>query len=136
VRLSSLYEQYRDRVQFLVIYIREAHPKDGWWFGEGLLARTLTRRFSPKVSLDIVDPKTLEDRQVVAAMCEDALQYGIQTYVDRIDDPVSKAYAAKPTRLYLIASDGRVAYAGGLGPYGFSPEELKRAIDDLGRGGF
>jgi hypothetical protein len=36
-----------------------------------------------------------------------------------------------PTRLYLVGTDGRVAYAGGLGPFGFKPKELEAAIDDL-----
>ena len=30
--LSDIYKKFSDRVQFLVIYIREAHPTDGWWF--------------------------------------------------------------------------------------------------------
>jgi hypothetical protein len=34
-----------------------------------------------------------------------------------------------PTRLYLVGKDGLVAYAGGLGPFGFKPAELKEAID-------
>jgi hypothetical protein len=29
VRLREVYETYRDRVEFLMIYIREAHPTDG-----------------------------------------------------------------------------------------------------------
>jgi hypothetical protein len=49
--------------------------------------------------------------------------------VDDIDDAVNKAYAAWPTRLYLVGLDGRVVYAGGLGPQGLRPEELKNAID-------
>jgi hypothetical protein len=46
-----------------------------------------------------------------------------------MDDIVSKSYAAHPTRLYLVALDGRVSYAGGLGPFGFKPAEFKGAID-------
>ena len=65
----------------------------------------------------------------MAGECETALQYGIRTYVDEMDDRVNKAYAAWPTRLYLIGLDGRVVYAGGLGPYGFRPAELKTAIE-------
>jgi len=38
-------------------------------------------------------------------------------------------YAAWPERLYLVGTDGRVAYAGGPGPSGFSPAELQEAID-------
>jgi hypothetical protein len=30
VSLRDLYEQYSERVQFLVVYIHEAHPIDGW----------------------------------------------------------------------------------------------------------
>ena len=62
-------------------------------------------------------------------MCEVALQYGIKTYVDEMDNAVSEAYASMPDRLYLIGTDGRVVYAGGRGPVGFKPGELKDAID-------
>ena len=75
------------------------------------------------------DPKTIEERRVVAGECETALQYGVRTYVDEMDDSVNKAYAAWPTRLYLIGLDVRVVYAGGLGPYDFRPQKLKAAID-------
>ena len=46
-----------------------------------------------------------------------------------MDDAVNKAYAAMPTRLYLVGVDGRVVYAGGLGPFGFKPDELEAAIE-------
>ena len=32
------------------------------------------------------DPKTIEERRAVAGECETALQYGIRTYVDEMDD--------------------------------------------------
>ena len=79
---------------------------------------------------DIYDPKTIEERRTVASRCEVALQYGIKTYVDDMDDTVNKAYAARPTRLYLIGLDGRVVYAGGLGPFGFKPAELRVTIEE------
>ena len=113
--LRDLYAQYSDRVQFLLIYIREAHPVDGWYIG----------------THDIRDPTTIEGRRQVAGQCEVALQYGIHTYVDEMDDAVMTAYAAHPDRLYLIGRDGRVAYAGGRGPFGFKPAELKEATDAL-----
>ena len=87
------------------------------------------RRFAPKVAMDVHDPQTIEERRSVAGRCEEALQYGIRTYVDEIDDRVNTAYAAHPTRLYLVGEDGRVAYAGGLGPWGFKPAELGEAIE-------
>ncbi|MBI4296563.1 MAG: hypothetical protein HY667_05555 [Chloroflexi bacterium] len=114
--LHDLHLKYRDRVQFLVVYIREAHPLDGW-------------RLPGTTAPEIYDPKTIEERRAVAGRCEIALQYDISTYVDTMNDAVSKAYAAHPTRLYLVGRDGRVVYAGGLGPAGFKPAELGAALD-------
>ena len=95
--------------------IREAHPMDGW---------SLRKH-------DIYDPQTIEERRELAGMCEEAMQYGIKTYVDEMDDAVMAAYAAWPDRLYLIRVDGRVAYAGRRGPFGFRPGKLKKAIKAL-----
>ena len=83
-----------------------------------------------KAATDIYDPKTNEERRAVAGRCEAELQYGMPTYVDEIDDAVSTAYAAKPTRLYLVGLDGHVVYAGGMGPFGFKPAELQAAIEE------
>lgn len=127
--LRDLYEKYHDRVQFLVVYIREAHPVDGWWLGGGIPGLML-RLSGSKAAMDVYDPKTIEERRAVAGQCEDALRYGIRTYVDEMDDAVAGAYAAMPTRLYLIGLDGRVVYAGGMGPFGFKPAELGAAIEE------
>ena len=127
--LRDLYTKYPDRVQFLMIYIREAHPMDGWWLGGGI-SGLLFRSKRYNAATNINDPKTIEERRVVAGRCVETLRYGIITYVDEMDDTVSKTYAAMPTRLYLVGLDGRVVYAGGLGPFGFKPAELGAAIEE------
>lgn len=129
MRLQELFSEYHDQIQFLNIYIREAHPIDGWWMGRRL-TRGLTKRIFPRASMKHYDPQTIEERRAVAGECESALQYGIRTYVDEMDDRVNEAYAAWPTRLYLIGLDGKVVYAGGAGPWGMKPNELKKAIDN------
>ena len=83
-----------------------------------------------KASMEHEDPKTMEERRATAGECEAALQYGIKTYVDEMDDHVNHAYAGWPTRLYLVGMDGKIVYAGGQGPYGFKPAKLKTAIED------
>ena len=111
--LRNLYRDYNDRVQFILVYTREAHPTDGWYMGDH----------------DIRNHQSMEERREVAGMCEVALQYGIKTYVDEMDDAVAESYASLPDRLYLVGLDGRVAYAGGRGPFGFKPAQLKKAMD-------
>ena len=125
--LQQIYQEFQHKVKFVKIYIREAHPVDGWWFGRGF-SKYIMRLFSAKVSMDLYDPVTIQERRDAAGECEASLQYGVKTYVDEIDDQVSKAYAAWPTRLYLIDKEGLVAYAGEPGPFGFKPRELKTAI--------
>ena len=95
------------------------------------LTRKIIEKYAPKASMDLYDPKTIEERRTAAGQCETSLQYGIRTYIDEMDDAVNKAYAGWPTRLYLVGINGRIAYAGGMGPWGFKPAELKIAIDDL-----
>ena len=48
--------------------------------------------------------------------------------IDGIDNRVSEAYSGFPDRLYLIDTDGKVAYKGGRGPFGFVPQELEQAL--------
>ena len=92
--------------------------------------KSLMSVYSSKVSLDLYDPKTIEDRRTAAGDCAESLKYGVKTYVDEMHDPVNKAYAAWPTRLYLINKEGIVIYAGGLGPFGFKPSEFKQAVEE------
>ncbi|MCP4601220.1 MAG: hypothetical protein GY847_11965 [Proteobacteria bacterium] len=127
MRLRDIFIEFGDRVQFIGIYIREAHPVDGWSFDKPPM-RWLIKAYAPWASTDILDPKTLEERRAAAGRCELTLHYKYPTVVDEIDDRVSEAYAAKPTRLYLVGTDGRVAYAGGLGPIGFKPVAFRSAI--------
>ena len=101
-----------------MVYIREAHPVDGWYLGEGK-------------GPDFNDPKTIEARRTAAWECEAAMAYGIRTYVDDMDDAVMTAYVAWPERLYLIDRMGQGAYVGGRGPWGFLPAGLKDAIEAI-----
>ena len=127
VSIQKIYEQYHEEIQFLRIYIREAHPIDGWWMGRPLTKKVVSA-LVPKVSMAHYDPPSIEERRAVAGECESALQYGVRTYVDEMDDYVNNTYAAWPTRLYLIGLDGKVVYPGGIGPWGMKPKELKVAI--------
>jgi hypothetical protein len=99
------------------VYIREAHPLDG--------ASPMGGGGMPIVE----DPVTLAERNEVAAVCMTKLALEpMPALVDGIDDKVGSAYAAHPDRLYLVGRDGRIAYRGGPGPFGFAPDELEEAI--------
>ncbi len=83
----------------------------------------------------VEDPVSLAERNEVAKVCMTKLALEpMPALVDNIDDAVNEAYQAWPDRMYLIGRDGRVAYHGGRGPWGFLPDELEAAIKrELGR---
>jgi len=104
-------------VHFLVVYIREAHPEDGWVIAE-----------NRRSQLSVHDPTTDEERRTVASTCAVNLRMQMRMVVDGVDNAVASAYGGWPDRLYLVGLDGRVAFQGGEGPFGFKPQELERAI--------
>ena len=55
------------------------------------------------------------------------------TVVDGIDNAVASAYGGWPDRLYLVGRDGRIAFQGGEGLFGFKPGELERALQGVAR---
>jgi hypothetical protein len=110
--------KYAGRIDFLVVYIREAHPEDGW---------VVTMNRSENIQFD--DPTSTEERTDVAASCALHLKIGMPVVVDEIDDAVASAYGALPDRLYLIGLGGRIAFQGAPGPFGFQPSDLETAIE-------
>ncbi len=112
-----MYEKYGEEVEFFVVYVREAHPTDGWQVGVNSRDKVL-----------FAQPKTLDERIDVAhSMCEQ-LKMSIPTLIDNMEDTTEKNYQAHPDRLYLVGKDGKSAFQGAPGPVGFRPEVLEEAL--------
>jgi len=110
-------QKYAGRVDFLVVYIREAHPEEGW-----------VVQMNRDQDIQIQDPASDAARHEVAATCALRLKIRMPVVVDKVDDEIARAYGALPDRLYLVAKGGRVAFRGEPGPFGFQPEALEKAI--------
>jgi type I thyroxine 5'-deiodinase len=65
------------------------------------------------------------DRSANAKVCLAALKLSIPTVIDREDNKVNTAYSGWPDRLYVVGTDGKIAYAGSPGPSGFKPAEVE-----------
>ena len=79
--------------------------------------------------MKIAQPRTAEARRKIAEGCAKELKLDLPVLVDDMQDTVAKAYAAWPDRLYVLAADGTVAYAGGRGPWGFKVDEMVAALE-------
>ena len=115
--LNKLYEQYKDRVQFLVVYITEAHPSDVWQMESNVRDQVV-----------FASPKTEEERAFVAGACVRTLGIKMPAVLDEFGNSTERAYTGWPDRMYLIDSQGRIAYKSKPGPFGFKPAELEAAL--------
>jgi hypothetical protein len=77
------------------------------------------------------DPRTLAERKDVARAFAQQLKDKLPVLVDPIDDPFDQAFAARPDRIYVLDSDGKVAYKGGPGPRGFKVDEVPPVLKKL-----
>ena len=110
---------------FLFVYIREAHPDDEWQLDS-----------NREADIVLAQPATLDRRREVATMCTTALKLTMPCLADDMDNSVDAAYAAWPERFFVVDVDGRIAYAGGQGPWGFKPKHVRRWLrKNVGRPG-
>ena len=115
-------EKYKDVAQFLIVYIKEAHPADGW-----------AMRVNPRLKY-IKDPTTIFERFQVANTCVTDLKVSIPCLIDDMENTAARAYKGWPDRLYIVGKDGKIAYQGGPGPAGFEPSDMEVALKaELGR---
>ena len=75
-------------------------------------------------------PQTFDERVSVAQSCALRLDISIPTLIDDMENSTDLKYYALPDRLYLVGRNGRLAYRGAPGPWGFVAAELEKAIQN------
>jgi hypothetical protein len=118
--LNRWFGEKKDKADFRVIYIAEAHPTDGWQVPANERAGVLVKTH-----------QTMADRKLAAAKLRDELGLKIPIVVDGMDDAVQKAYSGWPDRIFIVDVEGKIAYRGAPGPRGFLPAEAMRSLDAL-----
>ncbi len=103
-------------MNFVCVYIREAHPEDGDQVGRNLSDDVFFKQ-----------PTTEDERAEVAASCMLRYNFSFPMLLDDMTDQADQ-YKAWPERLYIIGTDGIVRYQGGMGPVYFDVDEWEAAI--------
>ncbi len=86
--LNRLREEFSDEdVQFLFVYVREAHPGD-----------------------ELAAHRSVEDKTVAAELFREEEAVEIPILVDKLDGKVHRQYGGRPNATYLIDKSGRVAF--------------------------
>src|SRR5438132_138375 len=101
--LEQLYQTYKDRATFLLIYIAEAHP------GKILAVPTENGgkelRIIPQIASE---PDLLQNLRRLVRLAN----LTIPAVIDNPAKSLNDDYAAYPNRIYAIGSDGKVAFKG------------------------
>jgi hypothetical protein len=118
--LNKLYQQYRDRAAFYIVYIQEAHPIDAWQVDDNL-----------KDDVLVASTMTKDDRLKAAGMCVRNLGIELPALIDEPDNRAERAYTGWPDRLYVIDRDGKIDHKSAAGPFGFKPAEVEAALKRL-----
>ena len=103
-----------------MVYILEAHPSDVWQMENNIRDKVV-----------FASPKDEEERALVAGACVRKLGIKFPAVLDDFGNTTERAYTGWPDRMYLIDSQGKVAYKSRPGPFGFKTDELRAAIERL-----
>ena len=107
--MQQMYKDYKDLVEFRLVYINEAHAADSSW------------SVPYAKELGINDHRNYGERCSTAQKLLTDKSLTIPTIIDGMDNKVNQAYHAWPDRVFLVRKDGKLAVAGQQGPWGFVP---------------
>lgn len=107
---------YKDKAQFFLVYIAEAHPN----LLQGRSVEGITGQ-----------PKNLGERAILATRCVGELKLSLPVLLDTLEGVAEKAYQGRPDRICIVDLDGKVAYYSARGPGGFKPKEAEQTLKRL-----
>lgn len=100
--ISALDRDFRDRVAFLLVYIDEAHPTDGW--------------VMPGNPFEVARARSIADRRAAATEFRDRLGVAMPIALESMDLQAERIFGAFPNRLVIADADGKVVAIGPAGP--------------------
>ena len=108
---------YRLQADFYYVYIREAHPKEGW-------------SIEANGKWDVHEPTSLEERKALGQDWHGETGCKAPLLVDGIENATDFAFGAKPERLYILQNN-KVVYRGGMGPFWYDPQDMEAKLTKL-----
>ncbi len=85
--LKELHARFGDRVRFVMVDVREAHP-----------------------GKTVPQPKTLDEKMAHAELLRDLHGFGFEVAVDDIDGTLHRALSPKPNSAYALGKDGTILF--------------------------
>ena len=107
--IDEVYEQFKDKAEFLFVYVREAHPNS---------VLSIEDEKGNESLRTIPQAANAEERKQAAIYCQRSIQLQLPIAVDSIDNKVGQAYAGWPNRMVVVDTHGKIVYASNPAPGG------------------
>ncbi len=128
-QVIEISQRFSNQAEFLMIYIREAHPESTILVPES--DQGLEDSSSKKMVLKKFEQtSTPEQRRANAQNCDSLLKVPFPMLIDDTQNTTLDQYGGWPNRLVVIDQNGAVAWDSGQGPRGFEPEKLAAWLRD------
>ncbi|MCP4455899.1 MAG: hypothetical protein GY809_30955 [Planctomycetes bacterium] len=111
-----MYASYKDQVEFIIVYVREAHPE-------------MLKESHPTGVVG--RPKDIDQRVILASECVTEFKFTIPMVIDGMDGQVNEDYKAAPVRVAITDLDGKIVYYAGRGPRDFKLSAVERVLKRL-----
>lgn len=115
---SCIVEKYKDAFTYVVLYINEAHPVNGWYIGDDLY----------KIPIHT----SINARKQAASYLDDEIHPTVHVFLDNFQNQGQKMFGVKYERLYVVQrwkNTLQVLYQGGNGPFGYNLDDLDAFLD-------
>ncbi|KAF2347957.1 Iodothyronine deiodinase [Trinorchestia longiramus] len=109
-KYRQLIKEFGAVADFLVVYIEEAHPTDGFYIAG---------------TVDIPSHRNVKDRLAAARYLLELEPLNCPVVVDSEEGPARELYTAMPERLFIIL-EGHIVFHGGPGPLQYKMEEVEQ----------
>jgi hypothetical protein len=106
--LRSLHARYGDRVSFVMVNVREAHP-----------------------GANVPQPNSMEEKRAHACLLRDLHDFPFDVAVDDIDGSLHRAMSPKPNSAYLLGNDGLILFRA---HWANATRALEAALEDVTAG--
>jgi len=109
-------EEYKSRVFFLTIYIKEAHAADQWKLGDKIV---------------INQHKSNEERLQATKLMIESMNFKIPTIIDTVENTFEELFAVWPERYILLEREGdnfKLNYISSPEAYGHNPITFKQHL--------
>lgn len=101
--IAAIEQEFRDHAAFVLVYIDEAHPTDGWAM--------------PGNPFEVARARSLDDRRAAAIGFRNRLGIAIPIALETMDRSAERVFGAFPNRLVIADADGTIVSASTPGPW-------------------